>query len=62
MLHWLLAGPEASLTSSRWAKVTECSADTALRDITELLAREVLVRDATGGRSTRYRLRAGSGG
>jgi hypothetical protein len=34
----------------------ECSSDTALRDIDDLLKQGVLVRDAAGGRSTSYSL------
>lgn len=44
------------LTSSKWSKLTKCSQDTALRDITELLVRRVLLKDDAGGRSTSYHL------
>ena len=36
--------------------MAECSQDTALRDIDDLLKRGVLVKDAAGGRSTSYSL------
>ncbi len=42
------------ITTSRWARMTQCSPDTALRDISDLVERGVLVRSATGGRSTNY--------
>ena len=57
VINRLLDGFEGKLTSSRWAKLTKSSADTALRDITDLVVRGVLVRDRAGGRSTSYSLR-----
>lgn len=47
---------EGKLTTSKYAKLAKCSADTALRDIKELLDRGVLQQDAAGGRSTSYSL------
>ncbi|MGC2125165.1 MAG: hypothetical protein WA652_20135, partial [Xanthobacteraceae bacterium] len=49
------------LTSSKWAKLEDTSADTALRDINDLVARGILKRDAGGGRSTSYSLNPGLG-
>lgn len=56
VINLLLDGIEGKLTSSKWAKLTKCSQDTALRDITELLARNILLKEGGGGRSTSYRL------
>ena len=56
ILNRLLDGFEGKLTSSKWAKIEKCSADTALRDINELVARGILARDEGGGRSTSYSL------
>lgn len=56
MLNLLLDGFEGKLTSSKWAKITKCSQDTASRDIADLVARNILVKDAAGGRSTSYSL------
>ena len=56
VINRLLDGLEGKLTTSRWARMTKCSQDTALRDITDLMERGVLVRSAEGGRSTRYSL------
>jgi Fic family protein len=56
MLNRLLDGFEGNLTTSKWAKIAKCSADTALRDMTELVERGILVRNAAGGRSTSYAL------
>lgn len=46
----------AKLTNAKWAAIGKCSADTALRDINDLLARGVLRRLEGGGRSTGYEL------
>ncbi len=56
MLNRLLDGFEGKLTTSKWAKLAKCSSDTALRDITDLLDRQILIKDGAGGRSTGYRL------
>jgi len=56
MINRLLDGFEGKLTTSKWAKLARCSADTALRDITDLVERGVLARNAGGGRSTSYAL------
>jgi Fic family protein len=57
MLNKLLDGFEGKLTSSKWAKISKCSADTALRDIDSLIALGILKKDAAGGRSTSYSLK-----
>ena len=57
MLIRLLEGFEGKLTSSKWAKLGECSQDTAGRDIDDLVQRGILVKDAAGGRSTSYALK-----
>ena len=44
------------LTTSKWAKMAECSQDTALRDIQDLIAHGILARSREGGRSTSYDL------
>ena len=44
------------MTSSKYAKLAKCSADTALRDIHDLLRRGILLKNPAGGRSTSYRL------
>jgi len=56
LLNRLLDGFEGKLTSSKWATLAKCSMDTALRDITELLALGVLKKSVAGGRSTSYEL------
>jgi len=54
MLNRLLNGFVGKLTSSKWAKISKCSQDTALRDIEGLIRLGVLVKDEGGGRSTSY--------
>lgn len=56
VINRLLDGFEGKLNSSKWAKLTKCSQDTALRDITDLLERKILLKDEAGGRSTSYLL------
>ncbi len=54
MIHKLFEGFEGKITSSKWAQITKCSQDTALRDILELVEKGILVKDSAGGRSTNY--------
>lgn len=56
VLNRVLDGFEGKLTNAKWATIGKCSADTALRDINDLLARGVLRRLEGGGRSTGYEL------
>ena len=56
LLNRLLDDFDGKLTSSKWAAIAKCSPDTALRDITDLLARGVLRKASAGGRSTSYEL------
>ncbi len=56
MLNKLLDGFEGKLTSSKWAKIAKCSQDTAIRDIQDLINKEILQKEAQGGRSTNYEL------
>lgn len=56
MINRLLDGFEGKLTSSKWATITKCSQDTALRDISDLMEHKILAKDDAGGRSTSYHL------
>ena len=56
MLNKLLDGFDGKLNSSKWAKITKSSSDTALRDINNLVERGVLIKESAGGRSTSYEL------
>lgn len=54
LVNKLLDGLEGKLTSSKWAKIAKCSQDTALRDIQDLLEKDILFKEPFGGRSTSY--------
>lgn len=56
VLDRLLDGFEGKLTTTKWAKLTKSSQDTATRDIQDLIERNILVRSTEGGRSTSYAL------
>ena len=56
VINRLLDGFEGKLSTSKYAKLAQCSGDTALRDIKILLDRGILIQDAGGGRNTSYHL------
>jgi hypothetical protein len=56
IINQLMAGTIQRLTSSVWAEQTLSSQDTALRDINDLVARNILIKNIAGGRSTCYEL------
>lgn len=56
VVNRLLDEFQGFLTTSKYAKLAKCSPDTALRDIEELLAWGVIVKNPGRGRSTSYRL------
>ncbi len=56
MLNKLMENFEGNLTTSKWAKITKVSQDTALRDITDLVNKGILRKENSGGRSTHYKL------
>ena len=56
LINRLLDGREDHLTTSLAGQWTNCSADTALRDIAKLVELGILARNESGGRSTSYRL------
>lgn len=47
---------EGFMNTSKYAQLTKCSNDTALRDIRALKGRGILIQNPGGGRSTSYRL------
>ena len=57
ILNKMLDGFDGKLTSSKWAKLTKCSQDTAHRDILDLVEKGILIKDSGGGRSTSYSLK-----
>lgn len=56
VINMLWDGFEGKLTSGKWAKITKCSPDTALRDIQDLVQKGILRKADAGGRSTHYEL------
>lgn len=58
MLNLLLDGFDGKLQSSKWAKITRVSTDTALRDIKDLIEKGILQVTNEGGRNANYVLAA----
>jgi Fic family protein len=56
VINRMLNGFKGVLSTSKYAKLAGCSADTALRDIRELVDRGILIQNPGRGRSTSYRL------
>jgi Fic family protein len=56
MIKKMLDGFDGKMQSSKWAKITKASQDTAARDIQNLIEQGVLEKEEGGGRSTSYRL------
>lgn len=54
MLNKLMDGLEGKLTTTKWAKMTKSSPDSALRDIQDLMEKRMLKKEEAGGRSTSY--------
>ena len=57
LLNKILDGFKGKLTSSKWAKIAKCSKDTAIRDINDLIDKDILQKESAGGRSTNYELK-----
>ena len=57
IVNKLWDGFEGKLTTSKWAKIAKTSQATALRDITDLVEKGILVVADEGGRSTNYLLK-----
>lgn len=47
---------EGNLTTKKWALLSKCSDDTALRDINELILKKILYKEDKGSRSTSYKI------
>jgi len=58
----LFTGFKGNLTAEKWEKITKCSRPTAVRDISDLIEKGVLIQNEAGGRSTSYRLAAAPAG
>ncbi len=56
MLNKLFEGFEGKLQTSKWAKITKTSTDTALRDIKDLVEKDILQQTDERGRNANYEL------
>ncbi|WP_455095365.1 Fic family protein [Prevotella koreensis] len=54
MLNLFLDGYEAKITSKAWATLAKCSKDTAIRDIQDLVEKNVLIEDIPGAKRPSY--------
>jgi len=54
VLNLFLDGYEAKLTSKTWANLANCSKDTAIRDIQDLVNKNILVEDVPGAKRPSY--------
>ena len=54
IINMLFDGFDGKLQTSKWAKITKVSADTALRDIKDLIAKGILRETKESGRNTNY--------
>ena len=54
IVNMMWDGFDGHLTNAKWAKINKVSPATALRDIQELVARNILLQARAGGRSTHY--------
>jgi Fic family protein len=56
VINKLFDGFEGKLQTSKWAKITKTSTDTALRDIKDLVEKGILQQTEEGGRNANYTL------
>ena len=54
MLNLFLDGYEAKITPKTWATLAKCSKDTAIRDIQDLVSKNILVEDIPGAKRPSY--------
>ena len=54
MLNLFLDGYEAKITSRTWATLAKCSKDTAIRDIQDLVDKNILIEDIPGAKRPSY--------
>jgi len=56
IINMLFDGFEGNLNTSRWSRICKCSRNTALHDANDLMAKGILRKSESGGRSTSYLL------
>ena len=54
IINMFLDGYEAKITSKTWAALAKCSKDTAIRDIQDLVAKNILAEDIPGAKRPSY--------
>ncbi len=54
VLNLFLDGYEAKITSKSWASLAKCSKDTAIRDIQDLITKDILREDLPGAKRPSY--------
>ncbi len=54
ILNLFLDGHEAKITSKTWSTLAKCSKDTAIRDILDLVGKNILVEDIPGAKRPSY--------
>mgnify|MGYP006392058025 CR=1 FL=1 len=54
MLNMFLDGYEAKITSKTWSSLSKCSKDTAIRDIQDLVSKNILSEDIPGAKRPSY--------
>ena len=54
MLNMFLDGYEAKITSKTWSSLSKCSKDTAIRDIQDLVSKNILSEDVPGAKRPSY--------
>lgn len=54
LLNLFLDGYEAKITSKTWATLANCSKDTAIRDIQDLVDKNILIEDIPGAKRPSY--------
>ena len=54
MLNLFLDGYETKITSKSWAALAKCSKDTAIRDIQDLVNKNILIEDIPGAKRPSY--------
>ena len=54
MLNLFLDGYEAKMTSKTWGSLAKCSKDTAIRDIQDLVDKNILIEDIPGAKRPSY--------
>jgi Fic family protein len=57
IINKLLTGFDEGFTTTIYACIAECSRDTALRDVTDLLRRDIFSKEGGLGKNTRYKIK-----